>query len=61
MKSSPISSRPARAYPVCVAFQGDSPDEYAHGYDEDWSDDDQKEPGPFDIDAVNRLLTGTDD
>lgn len=28
---------------------------------DDWSEDDPEEPGPFDIDAVNRRLTGVED
>jgi hypothetical protein len=37
------------AYPVCVAFAGDSPVEY-------WSEDDPQESIPFDLDEVNREL-----
>jgi hypothetical protein len=43
-------------YPVCVAFQGDSPVEYP----EDDGDDYSAEPEPFDIAAVNRRLADPD-
>lgn len=36
-------------YPVCVAYNGDSPAEY-------WSEDDPEEPEPFDLADVNRKL-----
>lgn len=45
---------PERAYPVCVAFAGDSPVEYPGGDYED-------EPEPFDLDEVNRRLAGDED
>jgi hypothetical protein len=40
---------PGQDYPVCVAYQGDSPVEY-------WSEDDPAEPEPFDLAEVNREL-----
>jgi hypothetical protein len=42
-----------RRYPVCVAFRGDSPDEY-------WSGDEEEaaEPEPFDLAEVNERLAG---
>ena len=46
-----------QAYPVCVAFGGDSPVEYP---DEDYGDGHEK-PEPFDIDEVNRRLAGDED
>jgi len=48
---------PERTYPVCVAFTGDSPVEYP---EEDYGDG-PEEPEPFDIDEVNRRLTGDED
>ena len=45
------SSRdPGQDYPVCVAYQGDSPVGY-------WSEDDPEELEPFDPAEVNRNLT----
>ena len=45
-----------RQYPVCVAFRGDSPDEYWPGDEED--DDHADEPEPFDLADVNERLAG---
>ena len=39
----------SRDYPVCVAFQGDSPVEY-------WSEEEPEEPEPFGLKEVNRRL-----
>ena len=44
-------SRSIPAYPVCVAFGGDSPVEYP-------SEDEPQEPQPFDQAAVNTALAG---
>jgi hypothetical protein len=52
---------PERAYPVCVAFSGDNPVEYPEEDYEDGSEefeDGSEEFEPFDIDVVNRRLTG---
>lgn len=46
-----------QAYPVCVAFGGDSPVEYP---DEDYGDGHEK-PEPFDVNEVNRRLAGDED
>ncbi len=48
---------PEQAYPVCVAFAGDSPIEYPA---EDYGDG-PEEPEPFDLDEVNRRLAGDED
>jgi hypothetical protein len=40
---------PGQDYPVCVAWQGDSPVEY-------WDEDDLEEPEPFSLAEVNRAL-----
>lgn len=44
-----LPRQPGQAYPVCVAFRGDSPVEY-------WSEDDPAEPEPFSLAEVNRRL-----
>jgi hypothetical protein len=41
---------PGEVYPVCVAYQGDSPVEYP-------SEEDPEEPAPFSLTDVNRLLS----
>lgn len=43
-------------YPVCVGFSGDNPVEYPR-VDDDYDEEDEQ-PEPFDIDDVNRRLTG---
>ena len=40
---------PGQEYPVCVAYQGDSPVEYP-------SEEDPQEPAPFSLTDVNRML-----
>jgi len=40
---------PAQAYPVCVAYQGDSPAEYSE-------EEDPQKPAPFNLADVNRML-----
>lgn len=40
-----------QAYPVCIAFNGDSPVEY-------WSEEDPSDPEPFSLIDVNRRLVG---
>jgi len=40
---------PDQVYPVCVAYQGDSPVEYP-------SEEDPEEPEPFSLTDVNRML-----
>ena len=42
---------PDQLYPVCVAYQGDSPVEYP-------SEEDPREPEPFSLTEVNRKLAG---
>ena len=42
---------PDQVYPVCVAYQGDSPVEYP-------SEEDPEEPAPFSLTEVNRELAG---
>jgi hypothetical protein len=41
-------------YPVCVKYSGDSPVEYP-----DYDSDDERQPEPFDLEAVNRRLAAT--
>jgi len=38
-----------QAYPVCIAFRGDSPVEY-------WHEDDPTDPEPFSLTEVNHHL-----
>jgi hypothetical protein len=49
-----IERDPGTTYPVCVAYKGDQPVEY-------WSEDDQEDPEPFDLAAVNRSLANLAD
>jgi hypothetical protein len=42
---------PDQVYPVCVAYQGDSPVEYP-------SEEDPEQPGPFSLTDINRKLAG---
>jgi hypothetical protein len=44
-----LSRDHSKDYPVCVAFQGDSPVEY-------WSEEEPEEPEPFGLKKVNRRL-----
>ena len=47
--------KPGQAYPVCVAFSGDSPVEYED--DEEYEDEDEStEPKPFSLTQVNHRL-----
>jgi hypothetical protein len=39
----------SKDYPICVAFQGDSPVEY-------WSEEEPEEPEPFGLKEVGRRL-----
>jgi len=45
---------PGQVYPVCVAYQGDSPVEYP-------SEEDPEEPAPFRLTDVNRRLAALPD
>jgi hypothetical protein len=53
-----VSREPGAVYPVCVKYSGDSPVEYPD-YDDD-EDEQHEEPEPFDLEAVNRRLSGHD-
>jgi hypothetical protein len=44
-----LAREQGQAYPVCVAFKGDSPVEY-------WNEEDPQDPEPFDLARVNRHL-----
>lgn len=49
-----VPREPGAIYPVCLKYSGDSPVEYP-----DYDDEDE-EPEPFDLEAVNRRLAGRD-
>ncbi|MGD0560817.1 MAG: plasmid pRiA4b ORF-3 family protein [Streptosporangiaceae bacterium] len=49
-----VPREPGAIYPACVKYSGDSPVEYPD------YDDDEEEPEPFDLEAVNRRLAGHD-